>query len=49
MMGVLIEVGKGKLSKEDVQKILDAHSKTAHRYKAESVGLYLTKVNYPLD
>lgn len=49
MMGVLIEVGKGKLTKEDVQKILDAHSKTAHRYKAESVGLYLTKVNYPLD
>ncbi len=49
LVGVLIEIGLHKITKDDAERILNERSKTAHRYKADSAGLYLIKVDYPLD
>ena len=42
----LIEVGKHKLSYQEVKAMLEAKSKSACRYKALPQGLYLVNVNY---
>lgn len=42
----LIEAGKHRLCKEDIQKMLEAKDKHVCRYKASPQGLYLVKVNY---
>jgi len=46
IVGTLIEVGKGKLTKSAVLTMLEAKSKTACRYKAKPEGLYLVEVFY---
>lgn len=45
----LIEVGKHKIDKEDVQRMLNAKDKHSCRYKAQSQGLYLVEVYYEED
>ena len=45
----LIEAGKHRLTKEEVQAMLEAKDKHACRYKAQAQGLYLTKVYYEGD
>jgi len=42
----LIEVGKGKLSNEEVEEMLNACDKSACRYNAKPEGLYLVRIDY---
>lgn len=46
LTGTLIEVGRGRLSKEEVKTMLEMRSKTACRYNAKPWGLYLVRVDY---
>ena len=46
LTGTLIEVGRGRLSKEEVQKMLEAKDKTACRFNAKPQGLFLVEVFY---
>ena len=46
LVGTLIQVGKGKLSIEDVQKLLEATTRKVVSYKAEAKGLFLVEVKY---
>ncbi len=46
IVGALIEVGKHRITKEDVLSIRNACSKDACRYKARAEGLYLSEVKY---
>ena len=48
MVGTLMEVGKGKLTKADVQTMLDNARKGSCRYKAPANGLMLWDIDYPL-
>lgn len=47
MVGTLMEVGKGKISKADVETMLSAAKKGACRYKAPANGLMLWNIDYP--
>lgn len=49
MAQTLIEAGKHRLNKEQIQQMLDAKDKHACRYKAEACGLYLMEVRYGGD
>ncbi|MBR1928504.1 MAG: tRNA pseudouridine(38-40) synthase TruA [Paludibacteraceae bacterium] len=49
IVGTLFEVGTGKLTIDDFQRIIDAHDRCAARGSAPAVGLYLSKVEYPND
>lgn len=46
LVGALIQVGLAKLSKEDVEKILNNNDRKVCSYKAPADGLYLEKVSY---
>lgn len=46
LVGALVEVGKGKMSIEELKGILEARDKNASRFKADSEGLYLSQVIY---
>ncbi|MCQ2734356.1 MAG: hypothetical protein MJ212_00180 [Alphaproteobacteria bacterium] len=46
MVGTLQEVGNGKLTPEDVKRILDARNRTQAGISAPACGLYLNKVMY---
>ena len=46
MSAALIEVGKGKMKPEDIQKMLMARSKTISRRNAAPEGLTLVKIDY---
>lgn len=46
MAAQLVEVGRGRLQPEDIQKMLDARSKTIARKNAPANGLTLEKVEY---
>lgn len=46
LVAVILDVGKGKLSLQDVQAILDAKSKTAYSGIVDACGLYLMEVTY---
>ena len=46
MAAQLVEVGRGRLQPEDIQKMLDAKSKTIARKNAPANGLTLEKVEY---
>ena len=46
MVAALIEVGKGKMTKEDISSLLDNPSKTAFSKNAEAQGLTLKRVDY---
>jgi len=42
----LIEVGRGRLSIQDVQTMMDARNKEVCRYNAQPQGLYLVRIDY---
>lgn len=46
MSAQLIEVGKGKLTPQDVKAILDSHSKSVSKRNAPACGLTLEEVSY---
>lgn len=46
MSAALIEVGMHRMTKADIQKILDLKSKTAFNKNAEPQGLFLTHIDY---
>lgn len=46
IIGVLIEIGKGKLTKEFIKENLDVTSRNIVTYTAEPQGLYLYKIYY---
>ena len=46
MVGCLIEVGKHRLTAQDIQDIMDAREKGACRYKACANGLTLLSIDY---
>ena len=46
MVGTLVQVGRGKLTSDDVKLILDAKDRTKAGVSAPACGLYLNKVWY---
>jgi tRNA pseudouridine38-40 synthase len=49
LTGTMLEVGRGRITLEDVQKIMDRRDKTACRYNAKPHGLSLVKVYYDAE
>lgn len=49
MIGVLVEIGRGKLSENDLEEFLSIKSKKPAKYTAPPSGLYLEKVYYKGD
>ena len=47
VVGTLLEVGLGKISKEDVKKIIESKNRSKAGASVPAHGLYLTKVEYP--
>ena len=47
IVGTLTEVGKGKLSVQDFNKIIDARDRSAAGTSAPAKGLFLTDIEYP--
>jgi tRNA pseudouridine38-40 synthase len=47
VVGTLIEVGRGKLSIEQFQKIIDTKDRCAASASAQPQGLFLSGVSYP--
>ena len=46
LVGTLIQVGKGKLSINDVKKLMETTTNKVISYKAEAKGLFLVEVKY---
>lgn len=46
MVGSLIKIGEGKITKKDLLKILESKDRTKNGVTAPAEGLYLVKVNY---
>lgn len=46
MVGTLVQVGRGKISPEEVKTILEAKDRTKASISAPACGLYLNKVRY---
>ena len=46
MMGVLIEIGRGKENKDFILEVLDKKDPSISHKVADGCGLYLYKVNY---
>ena len=46
LTGVLIEAGKGKITAEEINRLLDSRDKNAVHYNAPACGLYLMKIGY---
>jgi tRNA pseudouridine38-40 synthase len=46
IVGTLIEVGRGNLSPDDIERILDAKDRSAAGPTAPARGLLLVQVNY---
>lgn len=49
IVGTLLEVGKGQISKEDVKKIVESKNRGNAGVSVPAHALYLTKVAYPTD
>ncbi len=47
IVGTLVKVGEGKLSKDDFREIIESLSRTKARESAPAEGLFLTGVDYP--
>jgi tRNA pseudouridine38-40 synthase len=47
VVGTLIEVGRGKLTVEDMQQVIDKRERGAAGDSVHACGLYLTEVKYP--
>lgn len=46
MVGILIQIGEDKITKQKLQEILDSKNRSNNGKTAPAVGLYLTKVMY---
>ena len=46
MVGTLIEVGRGRITEEEVKNMLEACDKDAVHYNAPACGLYLVQISY---
>ena len=46
MVGILIQIGEDKITKQKLQEILDSKDRSNNGKTAPAVGLYLTKVMY---
>lgn len=46
MMGIIIEIGKGKFDKSKISEILESKNPQDSKYIADGCGLYLEKVYY---
>ncbi len=46
IVGAILEAGREKMSREEIEEILAKRSKTVWRYKAPAEGLYLSEVTY---
>ena len=46
MTGALIEAGKGKITAEDIQNIMEKMDKTACNFNVPACGLYLIEISY---
>ena len=46
IVGILVEIGKGKRDVIFIKERLDSEKLNRSNYKVESCGLYLVKVNY---
>ena len=47
--GTLLDVGRGKLSIEGLREIIEKKDRCAAGVSMPACGLFLTKVDYPLD
>lgn len=47
IVGTLIEIGEGKLTKEDLVTIIKSEDRSQAGYSVPACGLYLTSVTYP--
>jgi len=47
IVGTMIEIGEGKLSLEDFQKILESNSRSEAGQSVPARGLFLAKIEYP--
>lgn len=47
IVGTLLDVGKGKVSVEDFNKIIESKTRSNAGFSAHACGLYLTRVEYP--
>lgn len=47
IVGTLLDVGKGKISKDDVKKIIESKNRSKAGVSVPAHGLYLVKVKYP--
>ena len=47
IVGTLLDVGRGKMSVEEFQQIIDSHSRSRAGYSVPAKGLTLTNVGYP--
>jgi len=49
LVGTLLEVGLGKLSKEEFKKVIESKDRRKAGSAAPAHGLFLTAVNYPVE
>jgi tRNA pseudouridine38-40 synthase len=49
IVGTLIELGRGKISLEDIPRIIAANDRSLAGYSVPACGLFLTSVKYPED
>lgn len=47
IVGTLLDVGNGKITMEEFNKIIESKSRSKAGFSAHACGLYLTKVEYP--
>jgi tRNA pseudouridine38-40 synthase len=47
IVGTLLDVGRGKISPDDFQNIMDSHNRGAAGYSVPAKGLTLTGIGYP--
>jgi tRNA pseudouridine38-40 synthase len=47
IVGTLLNVGKGKISIEQFNEIIESKMRSKAGFSAHACGLYLTKVEYP--
>ena len=47
IVGTLLDVGKGKLTIEELKKVIESKTRSNAGLSAHACGLYLIKVEYP--
>ena len=47
IVGTLLEVGRGKISVEEMHQIIQSKERGEAGYSVPACGLYLTEIHYP--